>query len=121
MPKKRRGGGGGDAAAEEPAEPAAPAKGSAGGATAGSAGGEEENLKVHCKKRFATFPSPAGMSLIKLSVDGNNLIIPAKGKCGQLHPGWGRENGKPFFYSDTVSREKQKRNNSTCNNTAPRS
>ncbi len=29
------------------------------------------------KKRFAIFPSPAGMSLTKLSLDGNNLIIPA--------------------------------------------
>jgi hypothetical protein len=31
------------------------------------------------KKRFAIFPSPAGMSLIKLSLDGNNLNIPAQG------------------------------------------
>jgi hypothetical protein len=38
---------------------------------------------VHCKKRFAIFPSPAGMSLIKLSLDGNNLIIPAQGEFGQ--------------------------------------
>jgi hypothetical protein len=32
---------------------------------------------IHCKKRFAIFPSPTGMSLTKLSLDGNNLIIPA--------------------------------------------
>jgi hypothetical protein len=33
---------------------------------------------IHCRKRFAISPSPAGMSLIKLSLDGNNLIIPAQ-------------------------------------------
>jgi hypothetical protein len=31
-------------------------------------------LFLHCKKRFAIFPSPAGMSLTKLSLAGNNLI-----------------------------------------------
>ncbi len=30
---------------------------------------------LHCKKRLVTFPSPAGMSLTKLSLAGNNLII----------------------------------------------
>ncbi len=31
--------------------------------------------KAHnCKKKLAVFPSPAGISLIKLSVDGKNLI-----------------------------------------------
>jgi hypothetical protein len=38
--------------------------------------------KIHCKKRFAIFPSPAGMSLTKLSLDGNNLIIPVQGEFG---------------------------------------
>jgi hypothetical protein len=33
-------------------------------------------MKTHCKKRLASFPSPGGMSLTKLSVVGNNLIIP---------------------------------------------
>jgi hypothetical protein len=51
-----------------------------------------EMQRIHCKKRFAIFLSPAGMSLTKLSLDGNNLIIPAKGEFGQGHPGWGREN-----------------------------
>jgi hypothetical protein len=37
------------------------------------------------------------MSLIKLSLDGNNLIIPVQGEFGQWHPGWGRENRWPFF------------------------
>jgi hypothetical protein len=31
--------------------------------------------KVHCKKEFAVFPSPAGMSLIKLFLSGNNLVF----------------------------------------------
>ena len=30
---------------------------------------------VHCKKRLASFPSPAGMSLTKLSLAGNNDVI----------------------------------------------
>jgi hypothetical protein len=31
---------------------------------------------AHCKKRFEVFPSPAGMSQTKLSLDGNHLLIP---------------------------------------------
>jgi hypothetical protein len=31
---------------------------------------------LRCKKRLAIFPSPAGMSLTKLSLGGNNYIIP---------------------------------------------
>jgi hypothetical protein len=38
---------------------------------------------IHCKKRLAVFPSPAGMSLTKLSLAGNNLIIPGHGEFGQ--------------------------------------
>jgi hypothetical protein len=34
------------------------------------------------KKRFEIFLSPAGMSLTKLSLAGNNLIIPAQGEFG---------------------------------------
>jgi hypothetical protein len=29
-------------------------------------------MKIHCKKRLAVFPSPAGMSLTKLSLAGNS-------------------------------------------------
>jgi hypothetical protein len=39
------------------------------------------------------FLSPAGMSLTKLSLAGNDLIIPDQGEFGKWHPGWGRENG----------------------------
>ncbi len=53
---------------------------------------------IHCKKRLASFPSAAGKLLTKLSLDGNNLIIPAQGEFRKWHPDWGRENRKPFFY-----------------------
>ena len=36
--------------------------------------------RLHCKKRLATFPSPAGMSLTKLCLGGSILIIPARGE-----------------------------------------
>jgi hypothetical protein len=37
----------------------------------------------HCKKGLAVFPSPAGMSLTKLFLGGNNLIFPAQREFGQ--------------------------------------
>jgi hypothetical protein len=37
---------------------------------------------VHCKKRLVSFPSPGGMSLTKLSLAENNLIIPGQGEVG---------------------------------------
>ncbi len=52
----------------------------------------ETARKLHYKKRFAIFPSPAGMSLTKLSLDGNNLIIPAQRGFGLVW--W-----LTFFYS----------------------
>jgi hypothetical protein len=39
-------------------------------------------LHMHCKKRLAIFPSPAGMSLTKLSLIRNNFIFPAQGEFG---------------------------------------
>ncbi len=39
---------------------------------------------LHCKKRLAVFPSPAGMSLTKLSLARNNRIIPLQGEFGGL-------------------------------------
>jgi len=40
--------------------------------------------RLHCKKGLVIFPSPAGMSLTKLSLAGNNLpIVPVQGKFGQ--------------------------------------
>jgi hypothetical protein len=37
---------------------------------------------LHCNKRLAIFPSPAGISLTKLSLAENNLIIPDQGEFG---------------------------------------
>ncbi len=37
-------------------------------------------LTFTVKKRLATFPSPAGMSLTKLSIAGYNLIISGQGE-----------------------------------------
>jgi hypothetical protein len=37
---------------------------------------------IHSKKRVTIFPSPAGMSLTKLSLAGNSLIIPVQGEFG---------------------------------------
>jgi hypothetical protein len=54
------------------------------------------NLTLHNKKRLPIFSSPAGM-LTKLSLAGNNLIIPGQGEFGWCHPGWGRRNRKPFL------------------------
>jgi hypothetical protein len=38
------------------------------------------NPGVHCKKRLAIFPWPAGMSLNKLSMAGKKLISPGQGE-----------------------------------------
>jgi hypothetical protein len=35
----------------------------------------DQSNTVHCKKELAVFPSPAGMSLIKLFLGGNNLVF----------------------------------------------
>jgi hypothetical protein len=37
----------------------------------------DHRTTVHCKKRFVVFPPTAGMSLTKLSLDGNNSDIPS--------------------------------------------
>jgi hypothetical protein len=34
-------------------------------------------VQLHCKKRLSIFPSPAWMSLNKLSLAENNLLFPA--------------------------------------------
>jgi hypothetical protein len=43
---------------------------------------EPDKKKIHCKKSLAVFLSPAGMSLTKLSLGENNLIIPVQGEFG---------------------------------------
>jgi hypothetical protein len=51
---------------------------------------QEEDLygKIHRKKIFSIYPSPAGMSLTKLSFGGNNLYMtslfpPMQGEFGK--------------------------------------
>jgi hypothetical protein len=48
--------------------------------------GQLHFVMIHCKKRLAIFPSSAGMSLTKLYLAGNNLIIPGTedGKIANL-------------------------------------
>jgi hypothetical protein len=41
-----------------------------------------EKNGLHCKKRLTIFPSPAGMSLTKLSLAGNNEGVPRQGEFG---------------------------------------
>jgi hypothetical protein len=38
---------------------------------------------LHCENRLTIFPSPAGMSLTKLSLAGNTLFIPGQGEFGK--------------------------------------
>ncbi len=40
-------------------------------------------LKQCTVKKVNIFPFPAGMSLTKFSLAGNNLIIPDQGECGK--------------------------------------
>jgi hypothetical protein len=40
-------------------------------------------LNIHCKKGYRFSPSPAGMSLTKLSLAGSNLIIPGQREFGK--------------------------------------
>jgi hypothetical protein len=36
---------------------------------------DDSIMRLHCKKELAVFPSPAGMSLIKLFLGGKNLVF----------------------------------------------
>jgi len=38
---------------------------------------------THCKKSLSNFPSPAGVTLAKLSLGGNNLTILFQGEFSQ--------------------------------------
>jgi hypothetical protein len=44
---------------------------------------QRPTMQLHCKKRLAIFPSPARMSLTKLSLAGKNVIIPGQGEFGK--------------------------------------
>ncbi len=61
--------------------------------------GKGQRKKILCKKRLAVFTYPAGMSLTKLSLAGNNCIF--SGQCkvvSDIPPGDG-ETANLSFYS----------------------
>jgi hypothetical protein len=52
---------------------------------------------IHGKKRLVVFPSPAVMSLTKLSLAGNYQIIPGQGEFGDIR--LGTKKTANIFYS----------------------
>jgi len=54
---------------------------------------------VHCKKELAVFPSPAGMSLIKLFLGGNNLVFPRPERVWSVTSRLGTGKWLTLFYS----------------------
>ncbi len=58
-----------------------------------------KKIKSHCKKSLAISPSPAGMSLTKLSLSlaGKNLIIPDQGEFGSVTSRLGTGKWLTFF------------------------
>jgi hypothetical protein len=65
-------------------------------------------MQIHCKKRLTIFPSPAapaGMSLTKLFLEGNNLIFPVPSReslVSDIPAGDGKMAN--LFYSVTIGR-----------------
>ncbi len=56
---------------------------------------------LHCKKELAVFPSPAGMSLIKLFLGGNNLVFSRPERVWSVTSRLGTGKWLTLFYSDT--------------------
>jgi hypothetical protein len=54
------------------------------------------NGQLHCKKRLAIFPSPAGLSQTKFALVGNSLINPGQGGLGSVTSRLGT--GKPLTF-----------------------
>ncbi len=57
-------------------------------------------LKEHCKKELAVFPSPAGMSLIKLFLGGNNLVFSRPERVWSVTSRLGTGKWLTLFYSE---------------------
>ena len=57
------------------------------------------SLYVHCKKELAVFPSPAGMSLIKLFLGGNNLVFSRPERVWSVTSRLGTGKWLTLFYS----------------------
>jgi hypothetical protein len=54
---------------------------------------------IHCKKELAVFPSPAGMSLIKLFLGGNNLVFSRPERVWSVTSRLGTGKWLTLFYS----------------------
>ncbi len=54
---------------------------------------------LHCKKELAVFPSPAGMSLIKLFLGGNNLVFSRPERVWSVTSRLGTGKRLTLFYS----------------------
>jgi hypothetical protein len=54
---------------------------------------------MHCKKELAIFPSPAGMSLIKLFLGGNNLVFSRPERVWSVTSRLGTVKWLTLFYS----------------------
>jgi hypothetical protein len=55
--------------------------------------------EIHCKKELAVFPSPAGMSLIKLFLGGNNLVFSRPERVWSVTSRLGTGKWLTLFYS----------------------
>ncbi len=55
--------------------------------------------EVHCKKELAVFPSPAGMSLIKLFLGGNNVVFSRPERVWSVTSRLGTGKWLTLFYS----------------------
>jgi hypothetical protein len=58
---------------------------------------ENPNEVLHCIKRLASFPSPAGLSLTKLSWPGIIKLFPAKESLVSDIPAWDGKNDNLFY------------------------
>jgi hypothetical protein len=59
------------------------------------------SANLHCKKELAVFPSPAGMSLIKLFLGGNNLVFSRPERVWSVTSRLGTGKCLTLFYSVT--------------------
>ncbi len=57
------------------------------------------SVAIHCKKELAVFPSPAGMSLIKLFLGGNNLVFSRPERVWSVTSRLGTGKWLTLFYS----------------------
>jgi hypothetical protein len=63
-------------------------------------------INIHCKNELTVFPSPAGMSLIKLFLGGNNLVFFRPERVWSVTSRLGTGKWLTLFYSVDVSSSK---------------